>query len=152
MTSIRPVRRGVSKGVEDGRRPPALRADHPRGHFGCGPPAGHRKVGHGWLGWNFRVSMDTPCHTGRTSVMGRHGSDPLWHEVDSFWNKVKLLKAMPRSGRTCKEITLLINSTMNTPNTPWQGRREGVTTVTKLRGPGVKAETCVPPFCLFHSL
>jgi hypothetical protein len=29
----RPVRRGASKGVEDGRRPPALRAGHPRN--GC---------------------------------------------------------------------------------------------------------------------
>jgi hypothetical protein len=27
---IRPVRHGVSKGVEDGHRPPTLQADHPR--------------------------------------------------------------------------------------------------------------------------
>jgi hypothetical protein len=28
-----------------------------------GPPAGHRRFGHGDPGWNFRDSMATPCHT-----------------------------------------------------------------------------------------
>jgi hypothetical protein len=38
---FRPVREGVSKGEEDGRRPPAL---------GGGPPAGRIRVGHGGAG------------------------------------------------------------------------------------------------------
>jgi hypothetical protein len=38
----RPVRRGVSKGEEDGRRPPALRVGYPSN--GC------RRVGHGGPG------------------------------------------------------------------------------------------------------
>jgi hypothetical protein len=32
-TTTRPIRRGVSKGVQDGRRPPALRVGHPRNSF-----------------------------------------------------------------------------------------------------------------------
>jgi hypothetical protein len=36
------IRRGVSKGVEDGYRPSALRASGVRG----GPPAGRRRVRH----------------------------------------------------------------------------------------------------------
>jgi hypothetical protein len=40
-----PVRHGVSQGVEDGCKPPAL-----LGRFGGGPPAGHRRVGHNWPG------------------------------------------------------------------------------------------------------
>jgi hypothetical protein len=39
--SSRFVPRGVSMGVEDGSRSPAL-----RGRFGAGPPAGRRRVGH----------------------------------------------------------------------------------------------------------
>jgi hypothetical protein len=42
------VRRGVSKGVEGGRRPTALWEGQPlNGHFRGGPPTGCRRVGHG---------------------------------------------------------------------------------------------------------
>jgi hypothetical protein len=53
-TVSRPVRRGVSKGEEDGRRLPALRAGHPPNGRkavwwggGGGSPAGRIRVRHG---------------------------------------------------------------------------------------------------------
>jgi hypothetical protein len=61
------VRRWVSKGVDDGRRPLFLRAGHSLKrsyfHFRGGPPTGGRRVGHGGPRWNFRESMATACHT-----------------------------------------------------------------------------------------
>jgi hypothetical protein len=41
------VRSGVSKEVEDGRNPPTQPLKQPQGHFGGGPPARRRRVGHG---------------------------------------------------------------------------------------------------------
>jgi hypothetical protein len=43
LSAARPVRRGVSKGKEDGRRPSALRAKRPNGHkavWGVARPQG----------------------------------------------------------------------------------------------------------------
>jgi hypothetical protein len=63
------VRRGVSKGAEDGRRPQAAcpvgrpPLKRPYGCFSGGPPAGHRRVRHGGPKRYFRESMATPCHT-----------------------------------------------------------------------------------------
>jgi hypothetical protein len=56
-----PVRHGLSMGEEDGRWPPTL---WPQGRFGGGLHAGHRRVGLGGPGWNFRESVDTHCRTG----------------------------------------------------------------------------------------
>jgi hypothetical protein len=42
----------------------------PIGHFRGGPLAGRRRVGHGGLGWNFRESMATPCHTPMNAIKG----------------------------------------------------------------------------------
>jgi hypothetical protein len=67
LGKFRAVWEGVSKGEEDGRRPPALRAGHPpNGHkpFGDGPSARRIRVGHGGPACNFRESMDTPSRTG----------------------------------------------------------------------------------------
>jgi hypothetical protein len=56
-------RRTVSKGVEDGRRPPALRPgqwpplQRPLGRFIGGPPTGPRRAGHGGPGQKFRESI-----------------------------------------------------------------------------------------------
>jgi hypothetical protein len=66
------VRRGVSKGIEDGRRPPSLWAGLPRYGYmtvsGVACPEG--VVGHGWPWWNFRESMATPCHTPMKFMVG----------------------------------------------------------------------------------
>jgi hypothetical protein len=53
--------RGVSKGVKDGHRPPALQAGHPRD--GCKAVLGVARVK------NFRESVDTPCHTGLINML-----------------------------------------------------------------------------------
>jgi 3-methylcrotonyl-CoA carboxylase beta subunit len=50
---------GVSKGVEDGRRPPALRSGHPWG----GPPAGRRRAWRVQNIWESNQFMAAPCHT-----------------------------------------------------------------------------------------
>jgi hypothetical protein len=63
----RDVRRGVSKGVEEGCRPYTLRAGHPWNSCkvisGCDLLTGFKSVEHGGPGWNSRESMATPCHT-----------------------------------------------------------------------------------------
>jgi hypothetical protein len=59
------VRHGLSKGVEDGRRPLALQAGHSwNGLMAMSKvaPKGYRRAAHGKLRWNYRESMATPCH------------------------------------------------------------------------------------------
>jgi hypothetical protein len=84
------VRRGVSKREVDGRRPPALREDHPRnGRFGSGPPSGRRRAErarvklkgvHGYPfpyahGLWFWVDATSLCHTSPKSVHFETKSD-----------------------------------------------------------------------------
>jgi hypothetical protein len=63
------VRHGVSKGVTDSLRPPALRAGHPwnsrQAISWVARPAGRRRVRHDTRGvaWNLTESMATPSHT-----------------------------------------------------------------------------------------
>jgi hypothetical protein len=58
------VRCGVSKGVDDGRRPPCGRAtpETAVSSFQGWPACRARMLGHGRPGLNFRESMATPCN------------------------------------------------------------------------------------------
>jgi hypothetical protein len=64
------VRRGVSKGVEDGRRPPILQADHPQNDRKAvsGVAHLHGEEGSGWAGPGETLGIPWiplgPCHTG----------------------------------------------------------------------------------------
>jgi hypothetical protein len=61
---------GIRRDVQRGRKRPLVARPaggsllkRPKGHFRGGLPAGRKRIGHGGAGWNFTVSMATPCHT-----------------------------------------------------------------------------------------
>jgi hypothetical protein len=69
------ARGGVSKGVQDCRRPPALRRTTPEKTVKpvkSGPPAVRIRLGHGGPGWYFRETMATPCHKPMASLKTSH--------------------------------------------------------------------------------